>query len=155
MKITDALRGEHAVLYVLFEDVRETINDSDNIEIIRKSISTLDKALLSHAAIEDNILFPALDQHIAGMGPLEMMRAEHKNVDELVEAARVEQDMAALISQAKQLIDLAFGHFQKEEMALFAMAEQFLSEEELTALGDQWAATRNVEIQGESCISAA
>ena len=155
MKITDALRGEHGVLYVLFEDVRETINDSDNIEVIRKSISTLDKALLSHAGIEDSILFPALDQHIAGMGPLEMMRAEHQEVDELVAAARVEQDMATLKSQAKQLIDLAFGHFQKEEMALFAMAEQFLSEEELAALGEQGAAKRNVTVEGHSCISAA
>ena len=155
MKITDALRGEHGVLYVLFEDVRETINASDNIDVIGKSISTLDKALLSHAEIEDTILFPALEQHIGGMGPLEMMRAEHQGVDELVAAARVEQDVAALKSQAKQLIDLAFGHFQKEENALFAMAEQFLSEEELSALGDQWAAKRNVEIQGQSCISAA
>jgi len=155
MKITDALRGEHGVLYVLLGDVRETITDSDSIDVIRKSISTLDKALLSHAEIEDSILFPALDQHIAGMGPLEMMHAEHQGVDELLAAARVEQDMATLISQAKQLIDLAFGHFQKEEMALFAMAEQFLSEEELAALGDQWAAKRNVVVEGHSCISAA
>jgi len=155
MKITDALRGEHGVLYVLFEDVRETINDNDNIDVIRKSIATLDRALLSHASIEDTILFPALDPHIGQMGPLDIMRAEHQSVDELLNAARSEQDVAALKSQATQLIELAFGHFQKEEMALFAMAEQFLSEEELTALGDQWAAKRNVEIQGQSCISAA
>ncbi len=155
MKITDALRGEHAVLYVLLEDVRETISDSDNIDVVKKSISTLDRALLSHAEIENNILFPALDPHIGQMGPLEMMRSEHQGIDELLEASRSEQDVAVLKSLAKQLVDLAYGHFQKEEMALFAMAEQFLSEDELSALGDQWAAKRNVEVQGQSCISAA
>jgi|TARA_B100000315_G_scaffold260470_2_gene322181 hemerythrin-like domain-containing protein len=155
MKITDALRGEHAVLYVIFDFVRDTISNSEDITIIKNSVSVLERTLLSHAEIEDNFLFPELDPHIAGMGPLEMMRTEHQSIDEILKSYRDENDVDALKALIRQLIDLAFGHFQKEEMALFAMAEQFLTDDELTALGDKWAEKRNVVVDGHSCISAA
>jgi hemerythrin-like domain-containing protein len=86
MKLTDALRGEHAILYQLFEAVRETLSESDDIAIIRNSVETLERILTSHAAIEDEFLFPELDSHIAEMGPLEMMRAEHQSIDDFVKA---------------------------------------------------------------------
>ncbi len=47
-----------------------------------------------------------------------------------------------------QLLDLAHDHFQKEEAVLFPMARQCLDEATLTNLGDQWAASRNVTVDG-------
>ena len=155
MKLTDALRGEHAILYELFNGVRETLNDSEDVNVIRTAVAMLERNLRSHAAIEDEFLFPELDPHIGNLGPLEMMRTEHRGIDELLEAIRHENDVAAIKGLVVDLHELAFGHFQKEEMALFGMAEQFLSEEELTTLGEKWAAKRNVDVEGHSCMSAA
>ncbi|MBT3990138.1 MAG: hemerythrin domain-containing protein [Rhodospirillaceae bacterium] len=154
MRLTDALRGEHAILYEIFAGVRETLDESDEIAVIRTAVALLERNLMSHAAIEDEILFPELDTHIKGMGPLEMMRSEHQGIDEYLEAIRNETDVAQLKKQTGQLLELAFNHFQKEEMALFGMAEQFLSEDELTALGDKWASRRKVDVQGQSCMAA-
>jgi hemerythrin-like domain-containing protein len=80
------------------------------------------------------------------MGPLAVMRAEHRQIDELFEAARRETDIDALRSVIGNLLELAFGHFQKEEQVLFAMARQHLDEATLTDLGDEWAVSRNVTI---------
>lgn len=82
------------------------------------------------------------------MGPLAMMRAEHLEIDDLLEAAGRETDLAVLRSVVGQLLDLAHYHFQKEEAVLFPMARQCLDEATLTDLGDQWAASRNVTVDG-------
>ena len=152
MKLTDALRGEHAVIYQVFDHVRDTITRTDDLQDIRGAFAVMERILRSHAEIEERLLFPNLEPHLGQMGPLEVMRAEHRGIDELFDAAKGENDVGALKSVIGELLDLAHGHFAKEEQALFAMAQQFLDEAELTALGDEWAASRNVVIHGASCI---
>ena len=148
MKLTDALLGEHAVLYELFAYLRDTILKSDDIGDVRGAVSVLERLLGSHARIEENLLFPRLEPHLGQMGPLAVMRSEHRGIDDLLEAARRENDIAALKSVIGRLLELAHGHFQKEERVLFALARQFLDEATLTELGDEWAASRNVTVNG-------
>ncbi|MDP6426739.1 MAG: hemerythrin domain-containing protein [Rhodospirillales bacterium] len=154
MKLTDALRGEHAVIYQLFDFVRETVAKSDDIQDVRGAASVLEKLIESHAQIEDDLLFPRLEPFIGEMGPLAVMRSEHSGIRDFLEAARRETEIGALKSVLGGLLDLAHGHFQKEEMALFAMAEQFLDEAALTELGDEWAARRNVAVDSQGCMGA-
>ena len=154
MKLTDALRGEHAVIYQLFDFVRETVAKSDDIQDVRGAASVLEKLIESHAQIEDDLLFPRLEPFIGEMGPLAVMRSEHSGIRDFLEAARREREIGALKSVLGGLLDLAHGHFQKEEMALFAMAEQFLDEAALTELGDEWAARRNVAVDSQGCMGA-
>ncbi len=146
MKLTNALLGEHAVIYELFDYLRDTILKSDDIQDIYGATAVVERLLLSHAQIEENLLFPRLEPHLGQMGPLAVMRAEHRQIDELFEAARRETDIDALRSVIGNLLELAFGHFQKEEQVLFAMARQHLDEATLTDLGDEWAVSRNVTI---------
>ena len=152
MKLTDALRGEHAVIYQLFEHVRETLAGSDDLHDIRGVVAVMERILLSHAQIEERLLFPNLEPHLGQRGPLEVMRAEHREIDELFDAARKETDVGALKTVVGELLDLANDHFAKEEQALFAMAQQVLDDGELTALGDAWAASRNVALGGGGCM---
>ncbi len=93
-------------------------------------------------------MFPRLEHHLGQMGPLAVMRAEHRGIDDLLDVARRETDIAALKSVIGQLLELAYGHFQKEERVLFAMARQCLDEATLTELGHEWAASRNVTVNG-------
>ncbi len=148
MKLTNALLGEHAVIYELFDYLRDTILKSDDIRDIHCAIAVVERLLVSHARIEEDLLFPRLEPHLGQMGPLAMMRAEHRAIDDLLEAARRATDIAALKSAIGQLLDLVHDHFQKEETVLFPMARQCLDAATLTDLGDQWAASRNVAVNG-------
>jgi len=155
MKITDALRGEHAVMYELFEYVRDTAKNTDDVEEIHGAVSVLERLLLSHAQVEEELLFPRLEPHLGEMGPLAVMISEHRGLEDFIKAAKQETDAGALKSVIDQLLDLAYGHFQKEEGVLFGLAQQFLDEAALTGLGDEWAARRKVAIDGQGCLGAA
>ncbi len=146
MKITDALRGEHAIMYELFEYVRETADKSDDVQDIRGAVAALERALVPHARIEENMLFPHLEPHLGQAGPLAVMLSEHERLEELLTAAIGETDPGALKSVIGQLLELAYDHFHKEEQVLFGMAQQFLDEAKLTELGNEWAASRKVVV---------
>lgn len=148
MKLTDALLGEHAVLYVLFDHARNVCAKSDDVGDIRGAVAPLELALLSHARIEETLLFPGLEPHLGEMGPLAVMRSEHQQIDDLLDAARQETEAGALKATVGRLLDVAQAHFGKEEQVLFQMARQVLDEAALTALGDQWAMQRNVMLGG-------
>ncbi len=160
INLTNALLGEHAVIYELFDHVRDTTLTSDDIRDIHGAVAVVARLLVSHARIEEDLLFSSLELHLGQMGgqmggqmdgqmgPLAMMRAEHLEIDDLLEAAGRETDLAVLRSVVGQLLDLAHYHFQKEEAVLFPMARQCLDEATLTDLGDQWAASRNVTVDG-------
>ena len=76
------------------------------------------------------------------------MREEHRQIEDLLTAAKLRSDTGALRSVIGQLLDLAHDHFQKEEGVLFAMAGQFLDAADLTELGNDWAARRKVMLTG-------
>ena len=155
MKLTDALLGEHAVIHELFGYVRDTAANTNDVQEIHGAVSVLERLLLSHAKVEEDLLFPRLEPHLGQMGPLAVMREEHRGLDDLLRAARQETDADALKSVIDQLLELAYGHFQKEEGVLFAMAQQFLDEATLTELGNEWAARRKVIVDGQGCLGAA
>lgn len=153
MKITEALLGEHGVLYDLFGHLRDVTVTSGDVGEIRAAVAVVDKLLLAHARVEEELLFPRLDLHLGQMGPLAVMRSEHRGIDNLLAAARAETDIASLKNLVGRLIELASGHFRKEESVLFGMAEQYLGEQLLTELGEQWAASRNVSLGGGGCMA--
>lgn len=148
MKLTDALLGEHAVLYELFDHLRDRILNSDDIRDIHGAVAVVERILVSHARIEEDLLFSRLDPLLEQAGPLAMMRAEHLEIDDLLETAKGKTDIADLKSTIGELLDLSHEHFQKEEVVLFPMAEQILGEATLTDLGGHWAASRMVTLGG-------
>lgn len=155
MKLTDALLGEHAVIYELFEYVRDTTANTNDVQEIHGAVSVLERLLLSHAKVEEDLLFPRLEPYLGQMGPLAVMREEHLGLDELLKASKQETDAGALKSVIDQLLEMAYSHFQKEERVLFAIAQQCLDEATLTELGDVWAARRKVIVDGQGCLGAA
>lgn len=153
MKITDALLGEHGVLYDLFGHLRDVAMSSGDVAAIRAVFAVVEQLLLDHARIEEELLFPRLQPHVGHMGPISVMLAEHRSIDSLLETARGESDLSSLKSLAGRLIELASSHFRKEESVLFGMAEQYLGNELLTELGEQWASSRNVSLGGGGCMA--
>lgn len=162
--ITDALRGEHGVFYAQFEHIESGLA-TVSLASLQAQGALLASALAPHAHIENEILFPALEQELGGEGgPVSVFRAEHAEIEGALEKlqtlrelsrnhddieGRLErlprvEDIAEARRLVRQTLDVARDHFSKEEQMLFPMAEQMLSEDALERLGEQWAAQRQV-----------
>lgn len=143
MFITDVLLGEHGIFYLLLHRIEQALTAIDSTGALQHEVAAFAFALESHAKLEDELLFTALEPHLGAQGgPLAVMRMEHDQITDLLgraeSAASVEEERAFVT----QMIKVVRGHFQKEEKVLFRMARQFLGEDELLSLGAQWTQRR-------------
>jgi len=143
MTITDALRGEHAVFYLMFDRVLGRGAPTEDLEVAATS-RALHGTILAHAGAEDELLFQALDPYFPGAGPLSCMREEHEEIERAFAAAA--QGGPAARPALARAVELARDHFLKEEEVLFSLAEQHLDSRRLTELGTEWAARRGVRL---------
>lgn len=146
MNLIDVLLGEHGVLYALFDQAEGSISEAETLAEVRAAAGVLTATLISHAKIEDEILFPALETHLGPMGPLAVMRAEHEEIERtLWDVMKVDEKPKA-VSKVLQALLVAREHFAKEEQVLFGIARQVLGEAALSEMGDRWAAARHVAV---------
>ncbi len=137
ISVTDALLGEHAVIYPQLTHLEQAAFDSP--PDARRQAALLAAGLASHAQIEDDLLFTALEEVLGGsVGPLAVMRMEHEEVEGTLAALAEVEDVGAAKTLAARLAAVARSHFAKEEQVLFPMAEQALGAERLLVLGDEW-----------------
>jgi len=110
MKITDALLGEHGVFYVLFHHL-ETPAAKDRIpDGPRDGAALLSEGLITHARLEDELLFAALEPHLGSRaGPLAVMRLEHQEIEEGLARLQKERDPAAAQTLLDELLRLTPG----------------------------------------------
>ncbi|MCC6159373.1 MAG: hemerythrin domain-containing protein [Deltaproteobacteria bacterium] len=146
MKITDALRGEHGVFYAQFERIRKAVDDNASLDELQGATRVLATALVSHAMLENNLLFAALEPKIGGMGPLAVMRHEHNDIEGGFLELDSVKDAAIFKTRVVELMDYAVDHFAKEENILFPMAERALDELRLCELGADLAEARGVTL---------
>ena len=145
MFITDALLGEHGVFHLMLGHIEQALPSFDSLSNLQNRIAAFAFALESHAGIEDQLLFTTLEPHLGTQGgPLAVMRFEHNQITDLLGKIESATELDSARALARQMIEVTRGHFQKEEQILFRMARQFLSDEELAALGAQWAQHRKI-----------
>jgi len=143
MLITDALLGEHAVFHLLLQHIEKVLPALESPSALQNRVAAFAFALESHAQLEDELLFTALEPHLGTQsGPLKVMQMEHDQITDLlrqIESAPSLEEGRALVTQ---LIQVTRDHFQKEERVLFRKALQFLGEKELSSLGAKWSQRR-------------
>ena len=144
MQITQALLGEHGMLYALFEHVEAGLPKMETLAEVQRAGATLTATLGSHARIENEILFPALEPQLGPGGPLPVMREEHDEIETALEDVVNATGLDAALGQLRHALQITRDHFAKEEQVLFAMAQQVLAADELDRLGAMWAETRRV-----------
>jgi len=66
MNVLDALCGEHAVLRLMVDDLSRRIHEYD-VQTLRATVRQFEAALISHAEIEDDLLFGRLSPSHAGI----------------------------------------------------------------------------------------
>ena len=147
MKLTDALLGEHAVFYILFDQVEELAGVEGSMAQIRAATTVLAAIVESHAGLEEELLFQALEPFLGrDAGPLAVMRAEHEEIARLLwRIEEADQEHEAIVAVEAALAHCR-EHFGKEEQVLFPMALELLDEDTLLRLGQSWAASRAVHL---------
>jgi len=91
------------------------------------------KAMLSHFKAEESVLFPAFEERTGmRMGPTQVMRGEHAQMRELIEAAEAAlsaRDASDYSGYAETLLIMMQQHNMKEENVLYPMCDQHLSDQ--------------------------
>lgn len=146
MKMTDALLGEHGVFYALFGYLEETLVTVQSADEVRRLASMLAAALVPHAVMENEILFPALEERIGPAGPIAVMRAEHDAIEGALTSLQDSDDADELKARILGAIKTAREHFKKEETVLFPIAVDRLDAGLLRQIGAKWAARRKVAL---------
>ena len=146
MQITQALLGEHGVLYALFEYVEKNLAGMKTLAEVQCAGAALSATLGSHARIENEILFPSLEPQSGPGGPLPVMREEHDEIEGALEDVANAASRDAAADQLRYALQIARDHFAKEEQVLFAMARQMLDDAELDRMGALWAEARKVRV---------
>lgn len=143
MKITDALMGEHAVFYAQLDHLAGAVRGDAAPRDAAADASLLGSALEGHARLEEDLLFAPMEPSLGGVGgPLEVLRAEHEEIEALLTRARRADELGVASRAIRDLVELARAHFAREEEALFPAAEALLDEQRLLSLGASWAERR-------------
>ncbi len=146
MKLTDALLGEHGVFYALFDQIEAVTATATSVVQIQQATVALSAVVLSHANLEEELLFPALETHLGTTGPLAVMRTEHDDIKHALRQIEEAQDFDDGANCVARALSILRDHFQKEEEVLFSIARQTLDEETQIRLGKAWAEARRVTI---------
>ena len=148
MHIIDALLGEHAVFYALFDELDQVADAAADVDAVARAVAPVATALISHARLEDELLFPAL-REVLGEGSLvEIMTKEHEDIDRTLRAVLRATDLGAATGDLLHALDLVREHFEKEETVLFLEARDALTAEQSEELGQRWATRRGVSLDG-------
>ncbi len=144
MRITDALLGEHGAFYAQFDRLEETLPHATTTAEVREQAALLAAALVTHAKLEDALLFDRMRLAGADEGLLDTMEAEHTEIAGLLTRAQGSQDVRVSREHLLDAVARAREHFAKEERLAFPLAERALGATVLTELGVGWSTRRDV-----------
>lgn len=145
MKLTDALLGEHGAFYAAFGRLEAELPDLDDACAVREQAALLAAALISHAQIEDELLFTELGRRGTGFEDLvKAMFDQHEHIASLLARVQDGGDAAECREPLLEAVQLARDHFAREEKVAFPLAEGVLGDGTLELLGEEWARRRTV-----------
>lgn len=147
MRMTDALLGEHAVLYELCDNVERAAARAKTVDEMRPLCAALHACLESHAQLEDQQLFPSLAPLMGEQAAmLDAFRRDHEAIAVNLEELPHIKDLDELRSTLSTALGIIRNHFRNEEHNLFGKTEKTLGDDALTRMGARWASIRNVRL---------
>jgi len=131
----DVLKADHAAVRKLFSQYNKA-KKAGNDAAMKQNVAAICKALTIHAAIEDEIFYPALRGRADADDQLDEAYVEHTHIDELV-AQLEDSGLGSDLFEArvKVLSRYVEHHVKEEETSMFAKARR--SSCDLVALGEQ------------------
>ena len=134
MKLTERLKAEHGVFLWQLDHLQDLLGREAPPEVLKAVTETIASAEERHAGVEDRLLYPALARAIGRDFPLlQRSRTAHDELRQLVATIRAGKfDESTVDAFARRLRD----HLEREIHDVFALAEELLSEEQLTAMAN-------------------
>jgi hemerythrin-like domain-containing protein len=144
MKITDALIGEHAVLYAQLDHLETAVPAAKTLAEIKAMAALLESALTTHAALEDELLFDGLEPGLDQIGKLEKVQHEHDAICKGFALVRHCKTRSEAQRRLLNVVHLTRKEFDLEDRIIFKLAEETLRADTLEKLGKSWARKRMV-----------
>jgi hemerythrin-like domain-containing protein len=148
MRITDRLRVEHGVFLRQLRSLEDLLASGASLEALRTVVDVTAQAEVQHSELEEHVLFPAL-AHLLGPthAALAAVQGDHERMRAITSRIRA-RDFAA--EDVRLYVEVAREHFEREIHSLFVIAEELLSDAELSGMAN-W----NVDHMFESTGSPA
>jgi len=135
-------RQEHAEALEVLDRLAvalQQLSSADAMNTAHEAIVFLEGELRAHNEREEECLFPILETVLPSPGPTAVMRAEHREIWNLVSALKLSMQQAPptpLVARETglMLVDLLRRHIDKENGILFPMAQQLLSSEAMSSV---------------------
>jgi uncharacterized protein (DUF2249 family)/hemerythrin-like domain-containing protein len=142
MMLTEVLLGEHGVFYALCAYLEQAVHAATSLAQVQAQTALLHAALETHARLEDELLFTALEPDLGPIGTLAVMRLEHDEIEHNLAQLAQATDLAQAQEFVQRIIQVAREHFATEEQVFFPLAEQTLGAERLRSFSKLWAEQR-------------
>jgi regulator of cell morphogenesis and NO signaling len=134
--VTQHLAQDHRRLDKIIDDLCAMVEDGE-LDRAEYSFKDLDGGLRRHIRLEEELLFPVFDVRTGLCGPTQIMRYEHRHIEQLLvelSQALAEGRRRAASSALTTLLQVLGNHNIKEERILYPKTDQALSDEERRAL---------------------
>ena len=136
MQVTEAIALEHATLSRVFDQVERVLPRLRSAAEVGTMAAMLEGLLTTHAELEINFAFVALDHALRHKRRLTTLHEDHRELDDRF--CQVHE--APTCERARRLLRAAMRaareHFRDEERSLFPAVERALGLGALTALGE-------------------
>jgi hemerythrin-like domain-containing protein len=133
--IHQLMSHDHRACDELFVAVEQAVSKRD-WAAAGLAFARFNDAMLAHFQAEEAILFPAFEARTGmRMGPTQVMRGEHAQMRELLEAAETALgacDAEDYSGETETLLIMMQQHNTKEENVLYPMCDQQLSDQSST-----------------------
>ncbi len=132
MQASAFFTADHHHCDSLWAEVESAVDAGDAAKI-KSAWETFATHTENHFAMEEEVLFPALEEvmGMSGGGPTMVMRSEHQRMRGLISEMRLAHDdgeFETLVDHGETLVMLVGQHNAKEEGILYPMADQGLGE---------------------------
>jgi hemerythrin-like domain-containing protein len=136
MKVTEAIALEHATLLRVFDEVERISPQLGSAAEAGRLATIVEKLLGTHAELETNFAFVALDHALHDEGHLTTLHQEHRELDDRLRRVHEATDCEEACGLLRAGLGGARAHFQREERELFPLLERALGSGALAILGE-------------------
>jgi hemerythrin-like domain-containing protein len=150
--LTEWLTRQHDVFRGMLGDMETVLKDDADAERFKTMLVRLLAMLSVHEAVERDLLYPAVLEHVKPLDPrlIDLFEEAHETVHEKIEALRsaLEDRDAALgrLVAGADFIAMLREHLEEEEQTLFPLAASRVPEAVLRDLGGR--AERSAQAAG-------
>jgi hemerythrin-like domain-containing protein len=149
MKITDRLKVEHGVFLQQLQVLKNLVALGAPKPVLAAVVETIAVAEEHHSQIEEQALYPVLARVLGpGSSALIAVAKEHAAIRQLVAQIRSDAFEAADVTA---FADTLHDHLEREIHSLFALADEWLTESQLTSMCN-WNVEHVYEAAGQRAL---